>query len=62
MCLSTAYTTKNGIDTLICDRVTNVWVEGSKVTLTTLLGVDTVVDGALKSIDLNKNVITIEQK
>ncbi|NLW65355.1 MAG: CooT family nickel-binding protein [Clostridiales bacterium] len=62
MCLSSAYTTKNGIDTLICDRVTNVSVDGGKVVLTNLLGMDTVVNGALKSIDLNKNVITIEEK
>lgn len=62
MCLSSAYTTKNGIDTLICERVTNVNVEGSKITLTNLLGIDTVISGALKSVDLNKNVITIEEK
>lgn len=62
MCLSSAYTTKNGIDTLICERVTNVSVDGSKIILTNLLGMDTIVKGALKSVDLNKNVITIEEK
>lgn len=62
MCLSAAYQVKNGIDSLICDKVTNVSVEGDKVVLTNLLGVDTVVDGILRSIDLNRNVIKIEAK
>lgn len=62
MCLSAAYQVKNGIDSLICDKVTNVSVEGDKVVLTNLLGVDTVVDGILRSIDLNRNVIKIESK
>ena len=57
MCLSSAYTTKNGVDTLVCDKVTNVLVDEGKVTLTNLLGVDTVVEGILKNIDLNKNII-----
>ena len=60
MCLSAAYEVKNGIDTLICDKVTNVAVEGKDVVLTNLLGINTVVTGALKSIDLNRNVIKIE--
>ena len=61
MCLSSAYTTKNGIDTLIVDKVTNVNVENGKVLLTNLLGMTTEVEGILKSLDLNKNVIKIEQ-
>lgn len=62
MCLSSAYTTKNGIDTLIVDKVTNVSVDGDKVVLTNLLGMNTVVDGTLKSVDLNRNVIKIDAK
>lgn len=62
MCLSTAYTTKDGVDTLICDRVTNITVDEGKVVLTNLLGMSTVVEGTLKNVDLNKNVITIEEK
>lgn len=61
MCLSSAYTTKNGIDSLIIDKVTNVSVYGGKVILTNLLGMSTEVEGVLKNIDLNKNVILIEQ-
>lgn len=62
MCLSSAYTTKNGIDSLIIDKVTNVSIDGGKVILTNLLGMQTEVEGVLKNIDLNKNVILIEQQ
>ncbi len=59
MCLSSAYEVGSGGDKFIADRITNVEVEGNTVKLTTLLGTQTVVEGALKSIDLNKNVIYI---
>lgn len=60
MCLSAAYQVKNGIDSLICDKVTNVAVEDGRVILTNLLGINTVVEGVLKNIDLNRNIIRIE--
>lgn len=60
MCLSNAYKSENGIDTLICERITNVDVEGKNIKLTNLLGIQTLVPGVIKSIDLNKNVIYIE--
>ncbi len=59
MCLSSAYTVGAEGETFICDRVTNVTVEGENVKLTTLLGIETVVTGVLQSIDLNKNIIRI---
>ncbi len=62
MCLSAAYQVKNGIDSLIIDKVTNVSVEGDDVILTNLLGMNTVVTGILRSIDLNRNIIRIEVK
>lgn len=60
MCLSTAYETANGIDKLICERVASIVVEGTNVRLTDIFGSQTVVPGAIKSIDLNKNVILIQ--
>jgi predicted RNA-binding protein len=60
MCLSSAYEVGKGSEKLICDRVTNLVVEGGNIRLTNLLGAETVVFGVLKSIDLNKNVIKIE--
>jgi len=62
MCLSSAYEIGSSGEKLICDRVTNVSVEGDSVKLTTLLGTQTVVKGELKSIDLNSNIIRIETK
>ena len=62
MCLSTAYEIGNGGEKFIADRITNVNVEGDTVRLTTLLGTQTVVEGLLKSIDLNKNLIYIAAK
>ena len=62
MCLSTAYTIGDGSEKFIADRITNVSVEGNRVVLTTLRGTQTAVEGILKSIDLNKNVIYIEAK
>ena len=62
MCLSTAYEVGNGSDKFICDRVTNVSVEGNNVKLLTLLGIETVVTGELQSVDLEKNVIKIATK
>ena len=47
---------------MICDRVTNISVEGDSVRLVNLLGQQTVVQGNLKDVDLNKNVIRIETK
>jgi predicted RNA-binding protein len=62
MCLSTAYEVVGGSEKLIADKITNLSVEGDSVTLTTLLGTRTVVEGTLKSIDLNRNIILIEAK
>ena len=60
MCLSSAYAVGGGNEKLICDRITNISVEDGKIRLTDLLGVQTVVEGRLKSVDLNNNVIRIE--
>lgn len=60
MCLSAAYEVKNGIDTLILDKVTNVRVDGGSVFLTDLFGTQKTIAGILRSIDLNRNIIKIE--
>ena len=62
MCLSTAYEVGNGSEKFICDRVTNVSVDGNNVKLLTLLGIETVVTGKLASVDLERNIIKIETK
>ena len=62
MCLSTAYEVGPSGEKMICDRVTTISVEGDSVRLVNLLGQQTVVQGNLKDVDLNKNVIRIETK
>lgn len=62
MCLSTAYEVGNGSEKFICDRITNVSIEGSNVKLLTLLGIETVVTGELQSVDLERNIIRIATK
>lgn len=62
MCLSTAYEVNGGNEKFIADRITNIEIEGGAVRLTTLLGTQTLVEGELKSIDLNKNIILIASK
>ena len=62
MCLSSAYDIGGGSEKLIADRITNINIEGNTVRLTTLLGTQTVIEGELKSIDLNRNVILIDGK
>ena len=62
MCLSAAYEVKNQTETFILDKITNVAVDGENVILTNLLGMDKVVAGVLRSIDLNRNIIRIEVK
>jgi predicted RNA-binding protein len=62
MCLSSAYDIRGGNENLICDRVTCISIEDGKIRLTNLLGIQTVVEGELKSIDLNNNVIKIMTK
>ena len=62
MCLSTAYEVGPSGEKMICDRVTNISVEGDSVRLVNLLGQQTVVQGNLKDVDLNKTVIRIETK
>ena len=45
MCLSTAYEVGPSGEKMICDRVTNISVEGDSVRLVNLLGQQTVVQG-----------------
>jgi predicted RNA-binding protein len=59
MCLSSVFEIKDGCETLVCEHVSGVTTDGGSVTLTDIMGVETVVTGAISSIDLVKNVILI---
>lgn len=62
MCLSAAYEVGAEGEKLLADKLTGVSVEDDKVRLTNLFGAQILVEGRLKSIDLEKNVILIEAK
>jgi predicted RNA-binding protein len=60
MCLSTAYELGgNGERKLLCEYVSIIKVAGDTITLTDLMGQELSVTGALESVDLVKNAITI---
>ena len=62
MCLSTAYEVGAAGEKLLADKLTGVSIEDDTVRLTNLFGAQILVEGRLKSIDLEKNIILIEAK
>lgn len=60
MCLSTVMLEKNGTSEKVCEYVSNVKAEGNKITLTDVLGTETLVYGTIKSMDFIKNLIIVE--
>jgi predicted RNA-binding protein len=60
MCLSTVYKSDGSERTKLAEYVSTVRSEGDKITLTDIMGLETVVYGAMKSVDLVKNEILIE--
>ena len=61
MCLSTVYKADGSERTKLVEYVSTVRSEGDKITLTDIMGAETVVYGAMKSVDLVKNEIVIEE-
>jgi len=60
MCLSTVYKADGSEQTKLAEYVSSVRSEGDKITLTDIMGLETVVYGTLKSVDLVGNQIVIE--
>ena len=60
MCLSTVMLEKNGSQEKVCEYVSNVKTEGKKITLTDVMGNETLLEGTLKSMDFVKNLIVVE--
>ena len=60
MCLSTVYKADGSERTKLAEYVSSVQSEGEKIVLTDIMGLETVVYGAMKSVDLVKNEIVIE--
>ena len=62
MCLSTVYVQRAGERRKIAEQVGGVAIDGNKVTLTDLLGEETVVEGNIVKVDLLENYIVLESK
>ena len=62
MCLSTVYEERDGRQEKICEFVSGIRADAGRVTLTDIMGNETVVDGKLKTLDFVKNIIIIEGK
>ena len=60
MCLSTVYKADGSERTKLAEYVSGVRAEGGRITLTDIMGMETVVIGTLKSVDLVQNQIVIE--
>lgn len=60
MCLSTVYEEIGGERRKVCEYVSGIKTDDNSVTLTDIMGKETVVKGALKSLDFIKNIIVIE--
>ncbi len=60
MCLSTVYKADGSERVKLAEYVSGVRAEGEKITLTDIMGLETVVYGTLKSVDLVQNQIVIE--
>lgn len=59
MCLSTAYKTKDP-DSIIMEYVSKIQVNGSRITLTDVMGDTRTVEGTLTMADLTGGVVRID--
>ncbi|MDR2665065.1 MAG: CooT family nickel-binding protein [Oscillospiraceae bacterium] len=59
MCLSSVYEAKDGGETLVCEHVSGLAVDGGSVTLTDIMGEETTVYGTIETVDLINNIIII---
>ena len=58
MCLSTVMTTDRQT---VCKNVASVTQKDGKLVFTDIMGIPTVVEGAIEKIDLMENIITIKK-
>ena len=61
MCLSAVYEVSEGAERLVCERAATVSAGDGLITLTDIMGKELVLSGALRSIDLVKNIIKIDR-
>lgn len=60
MCLSAVYEVREGNEHIVCEHTTAISIDGDHITLTDIVGEETVIIGVITSIDLIKNIIKVE--
>ena len=60
MCLSTVFEQRGETETKLAEYVSSIREEAGKITLTDIMGTETVVYGKVRSVDLVQNRIVIE--
>ena len=61
MCLSTVYALRGQEKSLVAKNVASVKAQDGKLIFTDIMGIPTVVDGAIERIDLMDNFIWVRQ-
>lgn len=59
MCLATAYLKKDDESTILAKNVSNLRINDDSITLTDIMGAETVVKGQLKNADLVNGIVEI---
>ena len=62
MCLSTVYKIKGGEKEKVCEFISSVTSENGEYVFTDIMGTETRLRGLLRSVDLVKNTILIDEK
>ena len=59
MCLATVYQTGKDTEEVVQKNVSKIYVEGSKVRLIDIMGMETVVEGSISFVDLAGSVVKL---
>lgn len=59
MCLATVYQTVKDTEEVVQKNVSKIYVEGSKVRLIDIMGMETVVEGSITFVDLTGSVVKL---
>ena len=59
MCLATVYGKKDGTESVILKNATRIDVEGKKIVIRDIIGMETVIEGEIQMVDLASAVVKI---
>ena len=59
MCLATVYGKKNDTESIILKNATRIEVEGKKIVIRDIIGMETIVEGEIQMVDLAGAVVKI---